>query len=394
MAPTTARDIHVAIVGAGYAGIRAAVTASDMGARVTIFDPTGTHEFGPRLAAVAGGRAPSGDGWADVEALTGIEVEREAVAEVDGAGPALHLESGETRVVDSIVVAAGACPALPPVPGIDDHALTLKTTADALTVRRELIDADHVIIVGGGATGVQLAGEAAHRHRHLTVTLVEAEDRLLPMFPRQLGDRVAKLLRRRGVDVRLDTSVAALTQAGATFEDDTTLDGLVIWATGFEALGTSLLPGAPTIDGRLLVDRDLRVPGTIAVFAAGDIAAHKDLFGAPLAMSAQIADRAGKVAGRNAVHVARGLPTSPALLVDLGWVVPLGRDVGVGQVGPFRLASRLTDRLVPILHDAVDLRHLFQIGGVDAVFQHAPGRHRPDRSSIRRAERPQIRSVS
>jgi NADH dehydrogenase len=326
--------------------------------------------------------------------LTSVEVERVGVDQVDGAGPALHLEDGRTEILDAIVLAGGARPAFPAVPGIEQHALTLKTTADALTIRRELVEVDHAIIVGGGATGVQLAAEASQRHRHLTVTIVEAAERLLPTFPVALGRRAQRLLERHGVDVRLGTSVRAVEEDAARFADGTELEGLVIWATGFEADGTSILPGVPTRDGRLLVDRDLRVPGTIAVFAAGDIAAHNDLFGCPLPMSAQIADRAGAVAGRNAARVARGLPTSPALLVDLGWVVAMGADTGVAQVGPLRLASPLTDRLVPLLHDLIDVRHLFQVGGVDAVLAHRPGRHRPERSMLRRIERPQIRSVS
>jgi NADH dehydrogenase len=370
------------------------MAARAQGAEVTIYDPTGAHEFATRLAAVAGGRAPSGDGWADAQELTGIEVERVAVDQVDGAGPALHLEDGRTEIFDAIVVAGGARPAFPAVPGVERHTLTLKTTADALAIRRELIEADHVIVVGGGATGVQLAAEAAHRHRHLEVTLVEAASRLLPIYPAPLGHRAQKLLERRGVDVRLDTAVDAVTADAAHLEDGTELEGLVIWATGFAADGSAVLPGVPTRDGRLIVDRDLRVPGTIAVFAAGDIAAHNDLFGCPLPMSAQIADRAGAIAGRNAARMARGLPTSPAVLVDLGWVVAMGKDIGVAQVGPLRLASSLTDRLVPLLHDLIDIRHLFQVGGVDAVLAHGAGRHRPERSMIRRIERPQIRSVS
>jgi NADH dehydrogenase len=393
MAPTDS-DVRVGVVGAGYAGLRAAMAARAQGAEVTIYDPTGAHEFATRLAAVAGGRAPSGDGWADAQELTGIEVERVAVDQVDGAGPALHLEDGRTEIFDAIVVAGGARPAFPAVPGVERHTLTLKTTADALAIRRELIEADHVIVVGGGATGVQLAAEAAHRHRHLEVTLVEAASRLLPIYPAPLGHRAQKLLERRGVDVRLDTAVDAVTADAAHLEDGTELEGLVIWATGFAADGTAVLPGVPTRDGRLIVDRDLRVPGTIAVFAAGDIAAHNDLFGCPLPMSAQIADRAGAIAGRNAARMARGLPTSPAVLVDLGWVVAMGKDIGVAQVGPLRLASSLTDRLVPLLHDLIDIRHLFQVGGVDAVLAHGAGRHRPERSMIRRIERPQIRSVS
>lgn len=387
-------DVHVVVVGAGYAGVRAAVAARRDGARVTLVDRTGNHEFSPRLAAVAGGRAPSGDGWAAADQLTGVEVVRAAVTAVDAAAPGVVLEDGRHLGADAVVVAVGADTAWPDVPGLSEHALGLRTVADALTVRRELVEADRLVVVGGGPTGVQLAAEAAHRHRHLDVVVLEAADRLLPGMPARLGSRAEQLLRRQGVDVRRRSPVVRVTPSGVVLDRGPAIEGLVVWATGFAAAGTALLPEADTIDGRLVVDASLRVPGTIAVFAAGDVAAHRDLFATPLAMSAQSAVRAGAVAGRNAVRVARALPPSPALLFDVGRLVTMGRHVGVGTVLGFPLAGPLLDRTVPLLHEAVDLQHLLRTGGPGAVLRHARGRHRPTRADQRRVERPQVRSVS
>lgn len=389
-----APDVHVLVVGAGYAGVRAAVAARREGARVTLVDRTGNHEFSPRLAAVAGGRAPSGDGWAAADELTGVEVLRGRVTEVDAAAPGVRLEDGRRLSADGVVVAVGADTAWPDVPGLSDHALGLRTVADALNIRRELVEADRLVVVGGGPTGVQLAAEAGQRHRHLDVVLLEAADRLLPGMGPRIGARAEQLLRRRGVEVRRRSTVQRVTPTGVVLERGASIDGVVVWATGFAAAGTALLPDADTVEGRLVVDASLRVPGTVAVFAAGDVAAHRDLFAAPMAMSAQTAVRAGAVAGRNVVRVARGLPPSPALLFDLGRVVAMGRGVGVGSVLGVPLASPLLDRVVPVLHDAVDVRHLLQTGGVAAVLRHAPGRHRPTRADQRRVERPQVRSVS
>ena len=389
-----ADDVHVLVVGAGYAGVRAAVAARREGARVTLVDRTGNHEFSPRLAGVAGGRAPSGDGWATAEDLTDVEVVRSPVTSVDAAAPGVVLEDGRHLAADAVVVAVGADTAWPDVPGLSEHTLGLRTVADALTVRRELVEADRLVVVGGGPTGVQLAAEAAHRHRHLDVVLVEATPALLPAMPARLGRHAEHILRRRGVEVRRRAPVTRVTPTGVVLDDGTVLDGLVVWATGFAAAGSGLLPEAETIDGRLVVDSSLRVPGTIAVFAAGDVAAHRDLFALPMEMSAQTAVRAGAVAGRNAVRVARALPPSPALLFDMGRLVTMGRRVGVGTVLGLPLAGPLLDRAVPLLHDAVDLQHLFQTGGLGAVLRHAPGRHHPTRADQRRVERPQVRSVS
>lgn len=392
--PSDTRDVHVLVVGAGYAGIRAAVAAHRDGARVTLVDATGNHEFSTRLAAVAGGRSSAGDGWAPIEALVDLPVERATVVEVDAAGPAALLDDGRTISADAVVVAAGARTSWPAVPGLDDHAHGLRTVADALAIRGALIEADRLIVVGGGATGVQLAAEAARRHRHLAVTLIEAQERLLPEMATSIGVRAEQLLRRRGVEVRRRIPVSRVDASGVVLDSGKRIDGLVVWATGFEADGSALLPNTDTRDGRLVVDNHLRVPGSVAVFAAGDIAAHTDLFNQPLPMSAQVAVRAGAVAGRNAVRVARGLPPSPAILFDLGRVVQMGPASGVGRVLGFNLAGPLLDRTIPVLHDVVDIRHLFQTGGISAVLRHGPGRHHPTRADERRVERPQLRSVS
>lgn len=392
--PRDKRDVHVLVVGAGYAGLRAAVAANRDGARVTLVDATGNHEFSTRLSAVAGGRSSAGDGWAPIEALVDLPLERATVIEVDAAGPAVLLDDDRTLSADAVVVAAGARTSWPKVPGLDAHAHGLRTIADALAIRGELIEADRLIVVGGGATGVQLAAEAARRHRHLAVTIVEARERLLPEMATSVGARAEQLLRRRGVEVRRRTPVSRVDANGVVLDSGKRIDGLVVWATGFEADGSALLPNADTHEGRLIVDNHLRVPGSVAVFAAGDIAAHTDLFNQPLPMSAQVAVRAGAAAGRNAVRVARGLPPSPAILFDMGRVVQMGPASGVGRVLGFNLAGPLLDRTIPFLHDAVDIRHLFQTGGISAVLRHGPGRHHPTRADERRVERPQLRSVS
>lgn len=391
--PDHLADVHVIVVGAGYAGVRAAVAARREGAEVTLVDRTGNHEFSVRLAAVAGGRAPSGDGWAPADDLTGVTVVRGHVTRVDAAAPGVVLEDGEHLSGDAVVVAVGADTAWPDVPGLAGNALGLRTVADALAIRRELVEADRLIVVGGGPTGVQLAAEAAHRHRHLDVTVLEATPRLLPEMSRRVGERAERLLRRRGVDVRRRSRVVRITPDGAVLDTGSRVDGLVVWATGFAATGSALLPDADTVEGRLAVDRTLRVPGTVSVFAAGDVAAHQDLFAQPLAMSAQTAVRAGGAAGRNAVRVARGLPPSPVLLFEMGRLVTMGRRVGVGSVMGVPLVGPVLDRAVPLLHEAVDVQHLFQTGGLGAVLRHASGRHRPSRADQRRVERPQVRSV-
>jgi NADH dehydrogenase len=383
---------EVLIIGAGYAGVHAAHTARRAGAQVTIVDPTGEHNLAPRLAAVAAGSRSEGDAWAPLESLIDATVIRARAVAIDVDTPTVSLDDGRVITADAVVVTVGAGPKLPPVDGLDPTtAWSLRNTADALRLRSALPEADRLIVVGAGSTGVQLAAETAAKHAHIDIHLVEAGDQVLGQFDVALGRGAARILRRRGVTVHLATSVASADRAGVVLSDGTRLDGIVVWATGVAADGHALLPGVPTSDGRLLVDRALRVSGR--VLAAGDIAAHRDLLGRVTAASAQIALQAGRAAGRNAAAIARGRMPRPASLLSLGWVVDLGGQ-GVAQIGPFDLAAPLVDRVVPVLHEAIDLRHLWQVGGAAAVTAHATGQHEPTGAQIRRAERPTLRSVS
>jgi len=382
----------VLVVGAGYAGVHAARTARSHGADVVLVDPEGRHELAPRLAAVAGGRRAAGDAWAPLADVAEATWVRGRVVHVAVDGPSVELEDGRTLAADAVVVTVGAASSLPPVPGLDPaHARTLRTAGDALRLREELPDTDALVVVGAGATGVQLAAEAAASHPDLRVTLLEDGDTLLPAYAAGLGRHAGRVLARRGVDVRTATRATAADERGVDLSDGTRLDGLVVWATGTAADASALLPDAPTRDGRLLVDRRLRVRGR--VLAAGDVALHLDVLGRAIAPSAQVALQAGRAAGANAARVARGQLPRPAQLVDLGWLVDLGSGHGVAQVGPLQLRGPLLDRLPPLLHEAVDARHLLQAGGLSALLGHAPGRHHPDDAALRRAERPGLRSV-
>jgi NADH:ubiquinone reductase (H+-translocating) len=314
---------------------------------------------------------------------------------VDPVEHTVTLATGRRLVYDALVVTTGAEPLAPPVAGLRDHGLVLASDQDAVTIRRAVRRAadqgSAMVVVGGGATGVQLAAEIAHRHPDVPVTLVELELRLLPAEPRVLGRAARRILRRAGVQVLLGVAVARVDDTGAVLDDGTRHEGVVAWAGGWRARGSALLPDVPTDRGRLVVDAELAVAGLTGVFAAGDTAAHHDVLGRPLAMSAQIASQAGEVAGRNAVAWAEGRPLRPAVLLELGRVLDLGGGVGVGRIGPVRLARRPLDRLVPALHLAIDLRHLWQLGGVAGVLDHAPGRARDDADEV--VTRP-LRSVS
>ncbi|MCC5949605.1 MAG: FAD-dependent oxidoreductase [Nitriliruptoraceae bacterium] len=362
---------HVLVLGAGYAGAHAASAARATGVRVTVVDPDGLHGFLPRLAAVAAGRLRAADAHAPLDALVDVPVLTGVAAHLDVAGRAVHLEDGTRLRYDAAVVTTGGAPASAPVPGVDVHAWQLHTPAHALALRAELRTSDRLVVVGGGATGVQLAAEAATVRPELAVTLVEARDRLLPTEPRHLGRWVTRLLERAGVEVVRGTAVDAVERDLVRLADGTTRRGTVVWAGGWQAEPGRLLPGAALEGGRVVVDADLTVPGHPRVLAAGDLAAHRDVLGRSLAMSAQTALQAGAHAGRTAAAIATGDRPGPARLFELGRVVDLGAN-GVARIGPLSIGLGPSARLVPWLHRAIDLRHLVKLGGPVVALRHTP----------------------
>lgn len=147
-------------------------------------------------------------------------------------------------------------------------------------------------------------------------------------------------------------------------------------AAGLRTADDAARLGVPTTeDGRIAVDADLRISGMQRTFAAGDVAAHVDRQGDALPMSAQVAVQAGTVAGRNAARVVRGEPTESAALQQLGWVLDLSGGRGLAQLGPLVLASPVVDLIPPLMHHAIDLKDLIEIGGLGALrFVPAPVR--------------------
>lgn len=367
---------NVVIIGGGYAGIHAAHAAIRAGGHVTLVEPTGRHGLVTRGAAVAGGRSPRTDadlGLAELFDPADVEVVMSPALGLDHATRTVTTADGRRWPGESVVITSGAVPAPPPVEGAADNAWQLGSAGDAIALRERLASAGSVVIVGGGATGVQLAAEIVSRHPDRQVTVIEAGPRLLPGEPRRLGHGAARILRTARVDVRIATPVESVTASGVRLADGTSLDGVVLWAGGWRPTGAALLPTAPVTNGRLRVDPDLQVVGHPGIFAAGDVAHHLDVAGRPLPMSAQIAVQAGAAAGRNAVTWSRSGHTRRPRLLELGRVVQMGAASGVARVGPVRLGTRATDRLVPWLHLTIDLRHLWQLGGIGALRHHAPG---------------------
>ena len=348
----------VLVVGGGYAGLHAAKAVADAGVAVTVLDPTGRHDFVTRLAAVAGRAEPSDDASRGLDSFGHAVLVASAVGLGDGD---VQLDDGGRCSADAVVFCAGAGASQPDIDGIE-HALPLRTADHALVIRARL-DADRpVTIIGGGATGVQLAGAISASAAASVVRLVEIDSRLLSTLRADTSAGATRILRQRGVDVFLDASVDRITTEGLVVDGEH-LDGVTIWAGGF-------VPRTNGLDveldeaGQIVVDDCLRVAGMVRSFAAGDVAAHVDAAGKSLPMAAQIAVQAGEAAGANAARLVQGRDPRPASLSHRGWVLDLSGHRGVAEFGDISLAGPFADLIPPFLHEAIDLKTVFGLAGL------------------------------
>lgn len=329
---------RVVIVGAGFGGLEAAMKLRNAPVDVTVIDRNNHYVFQPLLYQVATAYLSPADITAPIRNVLrrqrNTEVLLAEVTEVNVAARQVTMRdqtSGAERTIpyDYLVLATGAGQSYF---GHDEwaaHAPSLKTISDATALRRKVLlafeeaemaadDPERVrrlltfVIVGGGPTGVELAGaiaELAHRtlrgdFRHIDVTssrivLVEAMPRLLNTFPEALSEKAAKKLERLGVEVRTNERVEEVDGDGVVVEGQRIAAGTVIWAAGVKASPAGNWLGAETDRaGRVIVNDDLTVPDHPEIFVLGDTAKATDEDGNPLPGVAPVAMQQGRYAGR------------------------------------------------------------------------------------------------
>jgi NADH:ubiquinone reductase (H+-translocating) len=356
---------HVVVVGAGFAGISAVRSLRRMPVRVTLVDRHSYSTFQPLLYQVATGALNPGDityGTRSFVATVGRKGEtwatfrKGAVTEIDPEAKVITFDVGPELTYDYLVLANGVTTNYFGVPGAKEHAYPIYTRAEALSVRDRMMgyldriaatgesDGASVVVVGGGATGVEMAGTLAELRNsmlpsrypeldpdHVKVILVEMTDKVLAPFAPKLRSYAAEQLRARGVELRLGAAVAEVKQDRVVLKDGSELPAqMTIWATGVAAHDAvkkwGLTQGR---GGRIVVGQDLRVPEHPDVFVAGDIGI---IDGDPLPQLAQPAIQTGAHAAKNLLAVLEGRPTTTFRYFDKGTMATIGRRSAVAEI--------------------------------------------------------------
>jgi NADH dehydrogenase len=368
---TSERRPQVVIVGGGFGGLYAAKALRRAPVDVTLLDRRNHHLFQPLLYQVATAALSPSDIAAPIRRVlrrqrncrvllaevTGIDVARKCVRLADGDVP-----------YDFCIVATGATHSYFGHPEYERLAPALKTVEDALEMRRRVLLAYELaeratdpavrrawltfVVVGGGPTGVELAGALAEIARHslrddfrtidpheARVLLVEGQPRVLAAFPPDLSEKAKRQLERIGVEVRTDTMVTGIDEGGVTLGADRIESHTVLWAAGVAASPIARSLGVPLDKaGRVRVERDLSVPGQPEVFVIGDLAVFEQ-DGKPVTGLAAIAVQEGPVAARNVVHAVRGEPREPFHYRDKGILATIGRKAAVAAFGSVKVSG-------------------------------------------------------
>jgi NADH:quinone reductase (non-electrogenic) len=380
---------HVVIVGGGFGGLNAAKALRKAPVRVTLVDRHNHHLFQPLLYQVATATLSPGDIASPIRWILrhapNTRVWLGDVRAIDLSGRRITLEDEAMMGYDYLIVATGTSHTYFGHDEWAPYAPGLKTLEDALAIRRRILVAFEeaerqtdrsrqqrlltFVLVGGGPTGVELAGTLAEIARqtrsefrnvdtHTTrIVLIEAGPTILPSFAPGLRDAARRSLSRLHVEVRENARVTGVGDGAVMLGSERLEAGTILWTAGVAASPITMTLGVP-LDraGRVIVERDLSVPGHPEAFVIGDAAAFFDKDGHQLPGVAQVAMQGGTHAARTILRRIQGKPAQLFVYHDRGSMAIIGRGSAIADVRGLRFSG-------PIAWLAWLFLHIFELIG-------------------------------
>ena len=356
----------VVILGGGFGGL-AAARALYKSAEVTVVDRHNFQTFLPLLYQVStAGLAADHVAYPIRGALrkTDIKFRMGSPISIDHKNNEVKLDSSEVLKFDHLIVALGSVSADFGIPGVNEYALGMKTVHEALTIRAEIMRRFEdlcrfeddtklsISVIGGGPTGVEMAGAIAELIRgplksdqanaaaHIQVSLIEAGPRLLPPFAPSLSARTKKDLEKLGVKVLLNAAVKAIEHRKIILKDDSVLNSeITIWAAGVKGSDAMAQLNLPTHGNRVAVEPTMQVKNYPNVWALGDIAGAVGKDGRPLPMVAPVAIQQGKFIAKQIARLMAKKPLTEFKYLDKGSMATIGRNKAIVQVKGIKIAG-------------------------------------------------------
>ena len=358
----------VVILGGGFGGLTAA-RALTKTADVTVVDRHNFQTFLPLLYQVStAGLAADHVAYPIRGALrkTGAKFRMASPISIDHKNKQVKLDSSELLDFDHLIIALGSTTADFGIPGVTEYALGMKSVHEALTIRAEVMRRFEdlcrfedntrltISVVGGGPTGVEMAGALAELVRgplksdqanaaaHIDVQLLEAGDRLLPPFSPSLSARTKKDLEKIGVNVKLNSAVKALEHRKIILKDGTVLQSeITVWAAGVQGSPAMQQLNLPVVGNRLSVAPTLQINNYPNVWALGDIAGALGKDGRPLPMVAPVAIQQGKFIAKQIDRLTSGKALKSFSYLDKGSMATIGRNKAVVEVKGLKLTGTI-----------------------------------------------------
>jgi NADH dehydrogenase len=368
----------VVVVGGGLGGLSAVKALGRAAVDVTIHDRTNYHLFQPLLYQVAmAGLSPADIAWPIRTIVSKYRNTRVLLGEVVGVSldrKTVTFQDGEkvrSLDYDYLVLSTGVKTSYFGHTEWEKYGIGLKDLDEAVEIRRRVLLAFEAAerttdpearrklltfaVIGGGPTGVEVAGAIAELSRFVLardfrsinpkatrVTLVEAGDRVLPAFSPELSKKALDQLKELGVDVMLGTKVTALDEKGVHIGDQLLEAGTVIWAAGVSATSLTKTLGVE-LDraGRVVVEPDCSIPGHREAFAVGDMTLFTHQGGKPLPGVSPTAMQMGRFVGRQIERDLEGKPREKFHYFDKGSMATIGRSRAIAEIGKLKLSGFL-----------------------------------------------------